>query len=121
MVFLFWLFIALILCALLADFIYPFILDIIERIQVEMVVRYIVEVGTSRTISGNYHLYCDNVSNQFRFATPLWIAEHIDDVRYGIDAKKESLSETWLDFDEKGRFVAWDCNFCGKYCPNWEE
>ena len=121
MIFLFWLLITLSVGCLLADFLFHFIIDIIERWQVEQVVRYIVKVGTEETITGQYFLYTEDITRRFKFATPLWIEDHIDDVRNGIDVRKESLSETWLDFDENGRFVAWDCNFCGEYCPNWEE
>ena len=121
LIIIFWIFITLSAGCILADFIYPFILDIIERIHVEMVVRYIVKVGTEETTTGQYFLYTEDISKRFKFATSLWINDHIDDVREGIDIQKETLSETWLEFDKSGQFVAWDCNFAGNYCPNWEE
>ncbi len=84
----------------------------------EEIVDYIVAVGAANTISGNWHVEYDELSEAFDFATYDWLRQHHDEILAELDERPEILSETWTDFDESGQPNGFDCNFALAYCPN---
>lgn len=83
------------------------------------IVDYIISQGTQNTTSGNWIFYYYELQDKFNVSYE-WLVENAEDIKEVIDSSEEILSETWDEFDDKGKWEGFNCNFCGKYCPNWE-
>ena len=93
------------------------------------IVDFMVETGTQQTSSGNWNFYFDELAGEMsrHFSdigvdeALIWLQENYLDVIDYLDERKESLSETWLNYDDEGNVEGFDINFGLAYCPNVEE
>jgi|GEM_PF-4386015 len=94
-----------------------------EQGKIESVVDFIVETGMEETSSGADVIFYEEISNDpdLAFATEDWLRANHEEIKYALDGRKEILSETWDATDLNGNIDGFDVNFCGMYCPHWEE
>jgi len=91
-----------------------------ERIR--EIVDFIIKVGTENTETGQYSVYFDELYSVFQYATIEWLRKYCGWIRLLLDSRKETISETWWETAADGStIIGFDCNFCGAYCPNWQE
>ena len=89
--------------------------------KVNAVVDFIVNDGIRQTESGAWNVFYDEIEKALPFATEKWLREHHEAIKYALDGREETLSETWDATGADGKVVGFDCNFCGAFCPNWEK
>lgn len=91
-----------------------------EKELIIEIVNYVISRGTQNTTNGSWIIYSDELQDMFNVSY-LWLLENAEDIKEEIDSREEILTETWDEFNEDGKWDGFSCNFCGKYCPNWEE
>lgn len=87
--------------------------------MIEKIINYIIKEGIENTISGQWNIFVEDIESVFNIPYD-YIYSIKEDIKDKLDTRKEILSETWDLFDDN-KWIGFDCNFCGVYCPNWEE
>lgn len=88
--------------------------------MINKIVDYIIKEGTENTANGQWNIFVEDIESVFNISYN-YIYNIKEDIKDELDIREEILSETWDLFDDNNKWIGFDCNFCGMYCPNWEE